>query len=66
MAGSTLTITVVSSTSNSTPQTVTLTLPTQDWPDAKTSIQNISKNGGFFDDLGNFYPASAILKVVIS
>ena len=66
MAGSTLTISVISSTSNATPQTVTMTLPTADWPDAKTAVQNIPRNGGFFGDDGNYYPSSAILKIAIS
>jgi len=60
MAGSTLTVTLTNSSS------VTVTLPTADWPDAKTFIQQIPKSGGIFADDGAYYLASAIQKVVIS
>lgn len=55
----TLTITLTNASS------VTLTLPTADGPDARIAAQNIAKNG-VWDDVGNFYPGTAILKIAVS
>ena len=60
MANSSLSIKLVDSS------TVTLTLPTADWPSAQNTIQQIYKVGGFSDDAKVSHPVSAILSITIT
>lgn len=46
--------------------TTTLTLTSTDLDSAKRFCQNVIKNGSLFDNNGVFYPATAILSIVIS
>lgn len=44
---------------------VSVSMATADFPTAQQFMQSIPKNGGFFDSGGNYYPASAILKISV-
>lgn len=63
MANSVITFTVANGTNSST---VTKTLTSQDFQAAQQWLQYAMKNGGFYDDLNNFYVSSSVLKASIA
>lgn len=46
--------------------TVTWTMAATDLVVAKATAQQIPSNGGFFDDVGVFHPATAVVSVTIA